>query len=180
MTKAPIRDRLENWGKCQRGGVGAGGGTMRAKETRSASPYGGQGYKCMTGVICNLLATSATGPAGWREARSDANRAGLDFEDAKLISAAWVRLPERPKSLLKWSYVLNSPPSVVCRKLGIRHWPASHFKQELAAAESEIQKLLDKLQLRDRIPSNNLIPSLTCDSPSGGVAVTGTNESLAS
>lgn len=179
MINKPIRDRLENWGKCQRGGTSSGGGTMRAKETRSASPYGGQGYKCMTGVICNLLATSATGPSGWRETRSDANRSGLDFEDAKLVTDAWVRLPDRPKSLLKLCYILNSPPAVICRRLGIRHWPASHFKHELAVAESEIQKVLDMLQQRNRIPANNLIPSLTCDSPSGGVAVSDETESPA-
>lgn len=116
---------------------------MRAKETRSASPYGGQGYKCMTGIICNVLATSATGPAGWRETRKDSRAmVTAEIEDAKAVTAAWVRLPERQKSMLRWCYVLNKPPAEICRRLGIRQWPASHFKAELFAAENAIEKEL--------------------------------------
>lgn len=163
MMFSSLKQRLENWGKCQRGG--AGGGLVRAKETRSASPYGGQGYKCMTGVICNMLETAATGPAGWRPMKSEL----LDRDDAKIVTSAWVRLSERPKAILKWCYILNKPPGEICRHLGIRQWPASHFKAELIAAEDAIQKLLDSQQRKNTIPSNNSIPSgVTCGSPQGG------------
>lgn len=174
MAKNSIRERLENWGMFQRAGTHTGGAGMRAKETRSASPYGGQGYKCMTSVICNMLATSATGPAGWRETRHGAAMTSEEIADAKLVSGAWVRLSERPKSMLKWCYVLNKPPGEICRHLGIRAWPASHFKAELHAAEVAIAKFLDNIEKENKIPSNNLIPSgQTCGYPAGGATVTG-------
>lgn len=173
-----IRDRLENWGRYQRGGNRPGGGGMRAKETRSASPYGGQGYKCMTGVICNVLATSATGPAGWRETSGGMrSMTSSEIEDAKAVTSAFIRLPARQQSILRWCYVMNAQPAVICRKMGIRQWPASHFKAELFAAESAIEKLLDTVSRSTTIPFNNLIPSgTTSDAQREGVAVSGGSE----
>lgn len=136
-----IRDRLENWGRYQRGGSRVGcGGTMRAKETRSTS-HGGGGWQCMTDVVCNIMRQSATGPAGWQE--TSRKMTSEEIADAKLVTSAYVRLPERQQSVLKWCYVLNAQPAVVCRKLGIPAWPASHFKRELFAAEDAIKNILE-------------------------------------
>jgi hypothetical protein len=167
-----IRERLENWGKFQRGGSG-GGSAVRAKETRTASPYGGQGYQCMTGVICNLLATAANGQTGWKPV----SRSTVDVDDAKRITMAFIRLNPRQQSILKWCYVFNAQPQVICRRLGIRAWPASHFLGELRSAENTIQKVLDSIANGNTIPSNNLFPSdQTSERPTGGVAVPGGNE----
>lgn len=169
-----LKDRLENWGRFQRGGNRVGGGGMRAKETRSASPYGGQGYKCMTGVICNILASSATGPAGWRRGVPMTSE---EIADAKLVTLAFITLKERSKAILRWCYVQNAQPAVICRKMGISPWPASNFKRELEAAESEIALVLDRIEKGNRIPRNNLFPSdETSEGPAGGLAVPGGNE----
>lgn len=175
MSILPLKDRLENWGKYQRGGNRAGAGGMHAKETRSASPYGGQGYKCMTGVICNILAASATGPAGWQ--RGGAPMTSVEIADAKLVTLAYITLKERAKDILRWCYVQNAQPAVICRKLGIQAWPASVFKRELEMAEANIAKVLDSIEHRHTIPSNNLFPSdETSERPVGGAAVPGGKE----
>ncbi len=173
-----LKDRLENWGKYQRGGNRPGAGGMRAKETRSASPYGGQGYKCMTGVICNILATSAVGASGWKETRSGtAAMSSAEIADAKLVTLAYITLKQRAKDVLRWCYVLNAQPAVICRKLGIQPWPASAFKRELETAEAEISKVLDSIENRNRIPPNNLFPSdETSERPVGGFAVSEENK----
>jgi hypothetical protein len=147
-----ILDRLDNWGRCQRG---ASGGRMRAKETRSVSPYGGQGYKCMTAVVCNILASAVVGEAGLH----NSVRSNLDFADSEIITGAWLKMADRQKTLLKLVYVLNSPVFIICRKLDIRVWPESHFRRELKSAENIIQQIIDNEQNRHIIYDNS-IPSL--------------------
>jgi hypothetical protein len=173
-----LKHRLEIWGRFQRGGAFKTGGTMSARETRSVSPYGGQGYQCMTAVVCNILASAAAGPAGW----SESNRGGAKLNknqhaDVALITSAWLRLPERPKLVIKHAYVLNSPPVVICRKLLIPFFPASHFKRELDAAELDISKMLDTIAEENKILLNNSFPSdMTCGSLSAGPTVSEGNE----
>lgn len=130
-----IERRLENWGHCQRG---KGGGSMSARETRRVSPYGGQGYRCMTNVVCTLMREAASGPKG-----GAATQAKLDFADSAVINAAWLQLGPRQKLLLRDFYVLNTQQNVICRALNIKHWPASHWKRELAAAQEAVQKIID-------------------------------------
>jgi len=125
-----IEQRLINWGSCQRG---RGGGTMAAKETRRSSRNGGQGYKCMTSVICDLLKMAAHGPAG-----GAAKRSKLDFADADLINRAWQKLGPRHRLLLRDLYALGRPVNVICRELDIKHWPARYWQQERQAAEDAI------------------------------------------
>lgn len=134
VAATPLKQRLENWGKCQKGGAG---GVMSAKETRSRSAYGGSGYTCMTGVVCNIMKLAANGPAG-----SSRGRSQLDHHDAAVIERAWVRLPIRPKMMLRLCYVLNSSPDYICRTLKIRRRPAADFIEELRLAELAISKLL--------------------------------------
>jgi hypothetical protein len=126
MEEMGIERRLQNWGHCQRG---KGGGSMSARETRRMSPYGGQGYQCMR--------EAAHGPKG-----GPASQARLDFVDAAAINAAWLQLGARHKLLLRDFYVLERAVNVICREMSIRHWPASHWKHELAAAHEAIQKII--------------------------------------
>jgi hypothetical protein len=136
MQERSIDTRLENWASCQRG---KGGGSMSTRETRRTSPYGGGGYQCMTGVVCNLMREAAHGPKG-----GAASQSKLDFEDAAVINLAWVQLDVKPKLLLRDFYVLERPAHVLCRELDIRHWPASHWKRELAQAQEALQKIVDR------------------------------------
>lgn len=134
MTAAtPLKQRLENWGKCQKGGAG---GVMSAKETRGPS-MGGGGGGCMTDMVCNIMKMAANGPAG-----SSRSRSNLDHHDAAVIERAWVRLPIRPKMMLRLCYVLNSSPEYICRAMKIRRRPAAYFVEELRLAELAISKLL--------------------------------------
>lgn len=130
-TTAPTIDqRLANWGHCQRGRTG---GSMSARETRRSSPYGGQGYRCMTAVVCTLMREATSGPTGGPTAQ-----ARLDFADAATVHAAWMTLDPRTKLLLRDFYVLNTQPHVICRALNIQHWPGTHWLRELRGAQNAI------------------------------------------
>jgi hypothetical protein len=131
-----IDQRLANWGHCQRGRTG---GSMSARETRRSSPYGGQGYRCMTAVVCTLMREATSGPTGGPSAQ-----ARLDFADAARVHAAWMTLDPRTKLLLRDFYVLNTQPHVICRALNIRHWPGSHWLRELRSAQDAIQLIVEK------------------------------------
>jgi hypothetical protein len=135
MCDMPIATRLDNWGLCQRG---KGGGVMAARETRRASPYGGQGYQCMTLVACNALRNRALGPAPGKTAQSK-----LDFKDAERIQDAWRRLSIKHQLLLKDLYVLDKSVNTICRQLNIKHTPGFHWNRELAAAQDAIEDIVD-------------------------------------
>lgn len=133
--KQPVADmgivaRLENWGWCQRGRTG---GAMISKETRSTSPYGGQGYKCMTNTVCTIMREAANGPAPSRTAQSR-----LDFNDAAIIQSAWQKLSIRHQLLLKDLYVFDKAVNTICRQLTIRHTPGHHWNSELKSAQDAI------------------------------------------
>ena len=132
-----IVTRLENWAACQRGRSG-GGGVMSSKETRRSSPYGGQGYKCMTDVVCNIMRQAMNGPTGGRTGHSR-----LNFDDAAVIQSAWQRLSIRHQLLLKDLYVLDKSVNTICRQLNIKHTPGYHWNRELAAAQQAIEDLTD-------------------------------------
>lgn len=140
MEDLDIGRRLENWGHCQRG---KGGGSMMARETRRVSPYGGQGYQCMTNVVCTLMREAASGPVG-----GAATQSKLDFADAATINAAWLVLPTRQKLLLRDFYALGRPVNVICREMSIKHWPASHWQRELGAAHAAIESVIASNQPR--------------------------------
>ena len=134
-----IDSRLINWGMCQRG---RSGGMIRARETRSTSPYGGQGYKCMTAVVISNMRQAAEGPKGGR-----ATQSRLDFHDAMVIDRAWQRLSldqYKHKFLLRDFYVLGHSPTAICRNLDIKHWPASHWNRALQAARAAIESVIEK------------------------------------
>ncbi len=130
-----IEGRLINWGLCQRG---RGGGTMAAKETRRSPSSGGTGYACMTALVCDMMRMAAMGQIG-----GAATQSRLDFGDAAVVNAVWIRLAVRHKILLKDVYALGRPVNIICRELDIKHWPASHFKMEMKSAQDAAAKLLD-------------------------------------
>lgn len=134
MCEQDIETRLINWGLCQRG---RGGGSMAARETRRSSPYGGQGYTCMTDVVCNIMRAAAKGPAGGRTTQSK-----FDFEDAATINRAWQRVGPRHRLLLRDLYALGRPVNVICRELSIKHWPGIHWNREVSAAWDAIEDIL--------------------------------------
>jgi hypothetical protein len=132
VSERGIEARLINWGLCQRG---RGGGTMRARETRSG--YGGGGYRCMTDVVCTIMRDAAKAP------RAGATQSPLDFGDSQIINDAWQRLPVRPRLLLRDFYALGRAVNVICRELNIKHWPAIHWQRELMAAQEAIEDIVD-------------------------------------
>ena len=141
MHERDIEARLINWGMCQRG---RSGGRMLARETRRTSPYGGQGYKCLTAVVINNMRQAAHGPVG-----GIATQSTLDFHDAEVINRAWQRLGVeqfKHKLLLRDLYVLGHSPNAICRNLDIKHWPTSHWRRALAEAQAAIEDAADDLE----------------------------------
>lgn len=135
VSEKGIVARLINWGLCQNG---RGGGSMSTRETRRASPYGGQGYRCMTDVACTYLREAAYGPKGGPSSQSK-----LDFKDAEKIEGAWRRLSIRHQLLLKDRYVLGKSIGTICRQLNIKQTAnGHHWNSELAAAQEAIDDLL--------------------------------------
>lgn len=114
---------------------------MSARETRRTSPYGGQGYVCMTAVACKAAREAARGPAGGLATQSK-----LDFQDAEIINRAWQRIgiqQFKHKLLLRDYYVLGSSPNSICRNLDIKHWPPTHWQRALRAAQEAIEDAID-------------------------------------
>lgn len=134
VSDSPIRRRLDNWAKCMKTGRGGGG----------RSP---------TAIFCDRLKKEKLGLVC---ARTDPE---LDPVDAELVSEAVELLPWRERQLLKWHYLEKGNPAPICRKLGIKLWPARHLSDEVTAAEHAVEKILDSRQERHKIPSNNLFPS---------------------
>jgi hypothetical protein len=127
--------RLANWGLCQRG---RGGGAMATRETRRTSPYGGQGYKCMTDVVCTIIRNAANGaPPGKKAAAS------MDFKDAAIIQRAYAQLSVKHQMLLKNLYVLGQTPNAICRQLSIKHTPGHHWNRALAEAQDAIDDVVN-------------------------------------
>lgn len=133
--RAKIVMRLQNWALCQRGRSG-GRNAMVTRETRSTSPYGGQGYKCMTDVVCTIMREAAQGGVPGKRAASK-----MDFADAAIIQRAFLKLSIRHQALLKNLYVYGQSPNAICRQLSIKHTPGHHWNRELAEAQGAIDDL---------------------------------------
>jgi hypothetical protein len=135
MDRVQIAMRLANWGLCQRG---RGGGSMVTRETRSVSPYGGQGYKCMTDVVCTIIRDRVNGPPPGKKVL-----ASMNFEDAAIIQRAYMQLSIKHQMLLKNLYVLGQSPNAICRQLSIKHTPGHHWNRELYSAQEAIDDILN-------------------------------------
>ena len=120
MSKKTISERLENWSKWARFS-------------------GGHGTDCMTGVVCDGMRKAALGNV-WSGAHA---KQEIDSVDATRVELAMRSLSELNQKILKWSYINNARPEVVCRKIGLQVRPANVFTQTFRAAELEIEQKLD-------------------------------------
>ena len=66
--------------------------------------------------------------------------APIDWRDAEIVEMAWKGMMGKSKLLLKYFYMTNFPPAIVCRKSRIKPWK---LEEELAKAKRSIQKVLD-------------------------------------
>jgi hypothetical protein len=115
-----IHERLENWGRANRG---AG--------PRDASS--------MTGIVCDRLRRAALGNV-WSGVNVHPE---VEETDADRVNAAWLRMLDvKQKRLLMWYFVRRSNPDFICRRIGIKRWPASVFDVELRKAEQAIELIL--------------------------------------
>lgn len=74
----------------------------------------------------------------------------LDGDDAALVEQAWKALAPKHRELLRWHYIRQGNPAVICRRLGIKPRPTSIFDLELARAEAEIARVLADLAAPER------------------------------
>ena len=114
-----IRDRLHNWAHWSRG--------VQRMDGRSNTAF-----------ICDRMRTAVEGE--FASAPGSGDR--LDNNDADLLERAWKRLLPRHRELLRWHYIRQARPEMICRRLGIKPRPTSIFDIELARAEGEIAKAL--------------------------------------
>jgi DNA-directed RNA polymerase specialized sigma24 family protein len=116
---ATIRKHIFNWVAWLREG--------RAPETLSN-----------TGIICDRLRVARMG------LRSSAPGSGhrIDAADAERVERAWRRLAPKHRELLRWHYVRNANPNMICRRLGIKPRPTSIFDIELVRAETELARMM--------------------------------------
>lgn len=70
-------------------------------------------------------------------------RGPYDPVDARIVDAAWRRLPVRHRELLQMVYLWKAGREVVCRRLKIRRHAAQFFELELAAAKAALKKIID-------------------------------------
>jgi len=124
-----IRDRLHNWARWARG----------FQRVNSSSN---------TAFICDR--TRAVRQGELPSAPGSGDR--LDIVDADLIERAWKVLAPKHRELLRWHYIRQGNPAMICRRKGIKPRPTSIFDLELARAEAEIARVLTELATRERSP----------------------------
>lgn len=89
----------------------------------------------MTGTICENMRAAALGAIS-----TGGGGAGdrLNSEDAALVERRWKTLAPKHRELLRWHYIREANPAVICRRLGIKPRPTSIFDIELARAEAAL------------------------------------------
>jgi hypothetical protein len=127
---ATIHEHIGNWAAWSRDG--------RAPETLSN-----------TGIICDRLRVARMGllSSGYGSGYS------INDADAERVERAWKRLAPKHRELLRWHYVRNANPNMICRRLGIKPRPTSIFDIELARAESELARVLAQQSAEVEAPS---------------------------
>lgn len=120
MKQKTMKDRIINWARWARGGPAQPGGSM-------------------TGTICENMRIAALGAIS-----TGGGGAGgrLDSEDAALVERRWKTLAPKHRELLRWHYIREANPAVICRRLGIKPRPTSIFDIELARAEQALAAAL--------------------------------------
>lgn len=84
----------------------------------------------------------AVAPRHQEEALANRGRSEVARAQLAPVNAAWLQLGTRYKLLLRDFYVLERPVNVICREQSIKHWPASHWRLELNAAQLAIKALI--------------------------------------
>lgn len=121
MKRNSTKERIANWARWARGGA----------------PVASSKNLTGTGNVCNRMRIAAEGALF---VASSGDR--LDGEDAARVEQAWKRLTPMHRELLRWHYIRNANPQMICRRLGIKPRPTSIFDIELARAESDLGRVL--------------------------------------
>lgn len=130
MKHKTTKDRIFNWARWARGG---GPGSSARSLTA-------------TGSICDRMRVAAEGILAIPSSGGDR----LDGEDAARVEQAWKRLAPMQRELLRWHYIREAHPGIICRRLGIKPRPTSIFDIELARAEKALGAALVDLIARHR------------------------------
>lgn len=125
-----IEDRLDNWGRYYR--------------TR------------MKIEVCGSVEKMYRAP--WRQwvSINDINHPiPIDWQDAELVEQAWRGMLGTPKLILKYIYMHNFKPAIVCRKCRVKIW---HLDKEIRRAMNVMQAALDRLDKESTIAGNSKPP----------------------
>lgn len=121
MKRNSTKERIANWARWARGGA----------------PVASSKNLTGTGNVCDRMRIAAEGalfvPSGGDR---------LDSDDAERVEQAWKRLTPMHRELLRWHYIRNANPQMICRRLGIKPRPTSIFDIELARAEAELARVM--------------------------------------
>ena len=121
MKQQTTKERIANWARWARGGA----------------PVASSKNLTGTGNVCDRMRIAAEG------ALFVANSGDLlDGEDAARVEQAWKRLTPMHRELLRWHYIRNANPQMICRRIGIKPRPTSIFDIELARAETELARVM--------------------------------------
>jgi len=121
MKRNSTKERIANWARWARGGA----------------PVASSKNLTGTGNVCDRMRIAAEGALF---VASSGDR--LDSDDAERVEQAWKRLMPMHRDLLRWHYIRNANPQMICRRLGIKPRPTSIFDIELARAEAELARVL--------------------------------------
>ncbi|RSZ60028.1 hypothetical protein HF313_15040 [Massilia atriviolacea] len=112
--------RLENWSRWCTGGRGA------------------RGESSITGIICDAMREHD--PATIGEARP-ASRHPIDDNDALRIARAMIHLDKASRDLLRYCYIEQWRPEMICKVIGISIRPPTEFVARVFAAKAAIEVL---------------------------------------
>jgi len=129
MKRNSTKERIANWAKWARGGT----------------PIASSKNLTGTGNVCDRMRIAAEGALF---VASSGDR--LDSDDAERVEQAWKRLTPMHRDLLRWHYIRNANPQMICRRLGIKPRPTSIFDIELARAESALGAVLSGIATQGR------------------------------
>jgi len=121
MKRNSTKERIANWARWARGGA----------------PVASSKNLTGTGNVCDRMRIAAEGALF---VSSSGDR--LDGEDAARVEQAWKRLTPMHRELLRWHYIRNANPQMICRRLGIKPRPTSIFDIELSRAEVELARVM--------------------------------------
>lgn len=121
MKRNSTKERIANWARWARGGA----------------PVASSRNLTGTGNVCDRMRTAAEGLL-----HTSSSGDQLDGEDAARVEQAWKRLTPMHRDLLRWHYIRNANPQMICRRLGIKPRPTSIFDIELARAEAELARVM--------------------------------------